>query len=70
MIITILIEMIVVVWDGSETDKIVLERKLDKSWWLPSCSDHFFLEIKLSPLGGNYLYLESKLSCSEHIFFK
>ena len=59
MIMTILIEMIVVVWDRRKSDKIVLERKLYTSWWLPSCQDNFFLEIKLSPLGGNYPALSS-----------
>ena len=37
MIMTILIEMIVVVWDRRKSDKIVLERKLYTSWWLSSC---------------------------------
>ena len=29
--------MIVVVWEGRKSDKIVLVRKLYTSWWLPSC---------------------------------
>ena len=66
MIITILIEMIVVVWDERKSDKIVLERKLYTSCWLPSCyllSGSFFPRDKIVSTWG-------KLSCSEQIFFK